>query len=126
MVNAKGLTVLYDGGCSLCAREIVHYRRLESLISIAWIDITRDPDKLHTFGLDFPTVMAEFHVIDQDGRLYKGADGFLKLWSELPYYRYLSFFCRALALQGLMHRYYSRFARWHFLRRCPDGVCSAP
>ena len=122
-MNSKGLTVLFDGGCPLCSREISHYRALQGLAPIQWLDVTDDDSALRHWGVKRQDAMAEFHVFDEAGRLHKGADGFVLLWASLPYYRWLARVCRRLHLLPLMRWAYARFARWHFQRRCASGVC---
>jgi len=122
-MNTSGLTVLFDGGCPLCSREIAHYRTLASLTPIHWLDVTDDQAGLSHWGIAPAAAMAEFHVFDEAGRLHKGADGFVTLWLALPYYRRLAQACRRLHLLPLMRWGYGRFARWHFKRRCEAGVC---
>jgi predicted DCC family thiol-disulfide oxidoreductase YuxK len=122
-MDTTGLTVLFDGGCPLCGREIAHYRKLPGLLPIQWLDVTQDAPALRGFGVSPAEAMAEFHVFDAQGRLHKGADGFVALWLALPYYRWLARACQGLRLLPLMRWGYARFARWHFRRRCASGVC---
>lgn len=123
MANDQRLLVLYDGGCPLCRREIDHYRRLPSAPPIEWIDITQAPGRLKDLGIGLNEAMAEFHVIDPDGAIHKGADGFVKLWDALPRYQVLARLYRALPLRPLLRRLYAQFARWHYRRRCAQGAC---
>jgi len=122
-MNSTGLTVLFDGGCPLCSREIGHYQRLTGLRPIQWLDVTGNDERLGRFAIPPEEAMAEFHVFDEAGRLHKGADGFVTLWQALPYYRWLARLCVGLRLLPLMRWAYARFARWHFKRRCATGVC---
>ena len=122
-MNASSLTVLFDGGCPLCSQEINHYRKLPGLVPVHWHDITQDDEILRQFGVKREAAMAEFHVFDDAGQLHKGADGFVILWQALPYYRWLARICLALHLLPLLRYGYTRFARWHFHRRCQSGVC---
>jgi predicted DCC family thiol-disulfide oxidoreductase YuxK len=116
-------TVFYDGGCPLCSREIAHYRQMDRGHRIRWLDVTRDSAALAVYGIDQVEALAVFHVIDRDGRLVKGAEAFVTVWEELPRYRWLAGLCRFFHLLPLMEWGYARFARWHFRRRCRDGVC---
>ena len=122
-MNTPSLTVLFDGGCPLCNREIGHYRNLTSLIPIQWFDATHDDVRLRQIGVKREDAMAEFHVFDDKGQLHKGADGFVVLWQALPYYRWLARICRILHLLPLMRIFYTHFALWHFKRRCQSGFC---
>ena len=54
------LTIFYDGGCPLCAREIAFYRRRAG---------------------------AGFHVMTADGRVHQGGRAFARLWCALPAFR---------------------------------------
>lgn len=126
MCDDRRLIVLYDGGCPLCSREIGHYRRLQALVPIEWIDLTREPERLQAFGVAVDDATAEFHVLDSSGLRYKGADAFVMLWGVLPYYRVLAWLCRTLPVLPLLRRIYRRFARWHYRRRCSANMCSGP
>lgn len=116
------LTVLFDGGCPLCNREIAHYRRLRSLRPIDWLDVSAEGGPLPE-GVNREDAMAQFHVLDGAGRWHIGADGFIALWQALPYYRWLAWVCLRLRLLPLLRRLYGPFARWHYRRRCAAGVC---
>ncbi len=122
-MESYALTVFFDGGCPLCRREIDHYRKLEARAPIRWIDITQSDTALQDFGLERETAMRRFHVLDDAGHFHVGAHGFVVLWTQLPYYRYLAAFVRGISLVPLLDRVYVRFADWHFGRRCADGVC---
>jgi len=122
-MNPVSLTVLYDGGCPLCGREISHYRKLAALRTIEWVDVTSNAERLAQFGVIAEDAMAEFHVFDESGQLHKGADGFVVLWQALPYYRWLAKLCLWLRLLPLMRWGYGYFAQWHFRRRCVTEIC---
>lgn len=123
MSVTAGLTVLFDGGCPLCSREIAHYRRLTSRRPIQWLDITLTNTDLSLYGITPEAAMAEFHVRDEAGHWHKGVDGFLLLWLALPYFHWLARLCQLAHLQPLMRWGYGHFARWHLKRRCQSGVC---
>lgn len=115
--------VFFDGGCSLCRREIDHYRRRRGADRLLWIDITQDDVMLSTHGLSQEQAMARFHVRDASGFWHTGAWGFVELWSHLPAYRWLASLLRKLRLVGLLDRFYSRFADWRLRRRCDPHSC---
>ncbi|MBJ80194.1 MAG: DUF393 domain-containing protein [Myxococcales bacterium] len=85
------LTVLYDGSCPICAREIAMYRRQTGSKSISWLDVTLIPDGEIPLDLSRETVLARFHVIDIDGTVSTGIAGFFTLWKALPKYRRLAY-----------------------------------
>ena len=70
------LTVMYDGSCPLCQREIGLYQSLTPLQPVAWLDVS---------AADLPPatrqqLMARFHVQHSDGQLLSGAAAFVALW----------------------------------------------
>ncbi|MDZ7752851.1 MAG: DUF393 domain-containing protein [Gammaproteobacteria bacterium] len=114
--------VFFDGGCSLCSREIAHYRRLDRAGRVQWVDIVREPHLLERHGLDYASAMAVFHVKDGVGHMHRGVWGFVELWRHLPYYKALASVTQALRLTGPLDRIYGPFARWRLGRRdrsCP-------
>ena len=79
------MTVLYDGDCPLCRREIAVYQGLAAREPVRWVDVSAP-------GTDLPdersTLMARFHVQREDGSLLSGAEAFLALWARLPGWRW--------------------------------------
>ena len=122
-MNPPRLTVLYDGGCPLCSREINHYRRLAGDRPLRWIDAARPDVSLAEFGVSRDQALRIFHVFDRAGEAHTGARGFIALWAELPGYRWLASVCQAFGLAPVLDWGYRHFARRHYARRCRDGVC---
>jgi predicted DCC family thiol-disulfide oxidoreductase YuxK len=123
-MNPCKTIMFFDGGCSLCSREVAHYRRLDKRQRIEWIDITKDMTLLNAFGIPSQTAMERLHVLYRDGRLLSGAYAFAAIWSELSYYSLLASIVRLPGfLIGLDHLY-GLFARWRFRRRCRQGTCA--
>ena len=77
-------SVLYDGACPLCAREIAMYRRQQGADSIRWLDVSQIPEADIPLGLSRKAVLARFHVIRHDGSAAIGAAGFVELWKAFP------------------------------------------
>jgi predicted DCC family thiol-disulfide oxidoreductase YuxK len=123
LMRNSPLTVLYDGGCPLCSREIAQYRRLDRAERVRWIDVTQPGADLDAYGVTQKEAMAVFHVIDRSGKMHKGVRGFLILWDEFPRYRSLAKLVRALHAVPLLEWGYGHFARWHFRHRCDEGAC---
>lgn len=122
--DKKTPTVLFDGRCPMCRREIAHYRLLRGAERIEWVDITQHPAIEATFGVTRSAAMARFHVRRPDGVWLTGAWAFAELWSHLRGYRYLATFVRRLRLVPLLDWGYVRFARWRLRRHCKDGSCA--
>ena len=74
--------VFYDGGCSLCRREIGHYQRIDRRHRLDWVDISREPELVRGDGLTVENVMQRLHVLDIGGTW--------QIMSQVREYRYLA------------------------------------
>jgi ubiquinone biosynthesis monooxygenase Coq7 len=109
-LRCDGLTVMFDGSCPLCRREVSVYRELEPLRPLHWLDVSADTSP--AIGAeDKSRFMARFHVQRADGELLSGAQAFVALWLQLPGWRWLG---RAASLPGataLLELFYVSFLR---------------
>jgi 3-demethoxyubiquinol 3-hydroxylase len=112
-VSARGaeppLSVLYDGSCPLCRREIALYRGLRSEQALRFVDVS-GASALPP-GTTRKQLLARFHVQRADGTLASGADAFLTLWATLPGWRWLARAGRLPGLAWSMERSYRLFLR---------------
>jgi predicted DCC family thiol-disulfide oxidoreductase YuxK len=106
-----GLTVLYDGACPLCRREIAVYRDLPSDQPLHFADVSKASQALPP-GTTQAQLMARFHVLSAQGQLLSGAQAFLALWAQLPGWRWLARLGRLPGMEWLMERAYRGFLRW--------------
>lgn len=118
--------MFYDGGCPKCLRGVRQYQRLDWARRIAWVDVTREPETLETYGIDFATAMEHLHVLDRDGQVVSGMYAFATVWSDLPYYRSLARCLRVLGALPVLDWGYRRLTRGRFARRCREGICPVP
>jgi len=102
------MTVLYDGDCPLCRREIAVYQGLAAREPVRWVDVSAPGTALPD---ERSTLLARFHVQREDGRLLSGAEAFLALWARLPGWRWLAFLGRVPGVPWLMERAYVGFLR---------------
>ena len=116
--EALPLTVLYDGACPLCRREIGVYRGLQPLQADApvWFADVSDaalplPSALPP-GTTREQLLTRFHVRGRDGQLLSGAQAFLALWAALPGWRWLALTGRLPGAAWVMERGYRLFLRW--------------
>lgn len=79
---APACTLLHDGSCPLCAREVALYRR---------------------------RAMARLHLVTADGRVETGARAMLTLWQQLPGFRRLARLLRIPPLPWLLEIGYRGF-----------------
>lgn len=108
------LTVLYDGECPLCRREIAHVKGLAeggSNSSLCFIDISSAADRTNTFSAERATLLARFHVQRADGSRLDGAQAFVAMWSRLPGWRFLALLARLPGMLALMELAYRVFLK---------------
>jgi 3-demethoxyubiquinol 3-hydroxylase len=111
--GAQPLTVLYDGACPLCRREIGVYRGLRPLRAdapVCFADVSDAASPLPP-GTTREQLLARFHVRGRDGELLSGAQAFLALWAALPGWRWLALAGRLPGAASLMERGYRLFLR---------------
>jgi predicted DCC family thiol-disulfide oxidoreductase YuxK len=112
--RAPALTVLYDGACPLCRREIGVYRDLQPLqpgSPVCFADVSNTALTLPT-GTTREQLLARFHVQGPDGQLISGAQAFLALWAALPGWRWLALAGRLPGAGWVMERMYRVFLRF--------------
>jgi 3-demethoxyubiquinol 3-hydroxylase len=109
LAGEGSLSVLYDGACPLCRREIALYRGLRSEHGLRFVDVSSElalPP-----GATREQLLARFHVQRADGTLASGADAFLTLWAQLPGWRWLARLGRVPGMAWSMERVYRLFLR---------------
>jgi predicted DCC family thiol-disulfide oxidoreductase YuxK len=114
VTESPPLTVLYDGACPLCRREIGIYRGLQPLqpdSPVSFSDISDAALPLPP-GTTREQLLARFHVRGRDGQLLSGAQAFLALWAALPGWRWLALAGRLPGMAWLMERAYRLFLLW--------------
>ncbi|WP_413458764.1 thiol-disulfide oxidoreductase DCC family protein [Herbaspirillum huttiense] len=107
------ITVLYDGACPLCRREIGVYQRGAQDAPLRFCDISRAdvPATELPAGMTREQLLARFHVRRADGVVFSGAEAFVKLWATLPGWRWLARLVRLPGMLWLMERSYRGFLR---------------
>lgn len=126
------LKVFYDGSCSVCAAEMELYRRKDHDGRLVFVDISSPQFDPVPYGIALDSFMHQMHVIDRQGRVYRGVDAFWAIWRAFPtsaLYRFLSALVALPGVNLLARRSYRGFARIRkYLpkshRACDDGVCS--
>jgi ubiquinone biosynthesis monooxygenase Coq7 len=96
------LTVLYDGACPLCRREIAHVKGLadqRSASALCFVDISLDDNTNTSTAAERAKLLARFHVQRADGSRLDGARAFVAMWERLPGWHWLA---RAAKLPGAM------------------------
>lgn len=118
------LTVLYDGVCPLCRREIGVYQGLQPIDAaqtLKFSDISRADSPLPPGGVR-SDYLARFHVQRADDQVISGAAAFVALWATLPGWRYLAMVARLPGATPLLEVVYRAFLR---IRRHMQGIARA-
>lgn len=105
------LTIMFDGSCPLCRREVATYRRLSPVDPehrLAWRDVSA-PDVQLPAGCSPAQAMARFHVQHADGTVDSGARAFIALWAMLPGWRRLARLASLPGIPTLLEQAYRLF-----------------
>lgn len=106
------LTVLYDGECPLCRREIAHVQGLAAQSSdsgLCFIDVSASQGGLP--AAERAALLARFHVQRADGSRLDGAAAFVAMWACLPGWRWLARLARLPGVLPAMELSYRGFLR---------------
>jgi predicted DCC family thiol-disulfide oxidoreductase YuxK len=82
----KDTTVIYNGDCPVCTREIAVYRA-RAQGPVRFLDL--NACDLGRFGLTPDQAARRLHVVE-DGRLLAGVDAFRALWRATPGFGWLA------------------------------------
>lgn len=100
-------TLLYDGGCPLCLREVRFLQRRDRDQRIQFVDIDApDYDPEQHAGISYEQAMGRIHAIRSDGAILQDVEVFRQLYAAI----------------GLGWIYAP--TRWPLLRSLIDGVYS--
>jgi 3-demethoxyubiquinol 3-hydroxylase len=119
------LTVLYDGSCPLCRREIALYGGLAAVRPLAFVDVS-DPSAAVPPGADRARLLARFHVMRADGSMADGARGFVALWAALPGWRWLARLAAVPGVTSLMELAYRAFLQLRPVMQRVAGAFEPP
>jgi 3-demethoxyubiquinol 3-hydroxylase len=106
------LTVLYDGACPLCRREIAHLQGLAPRAgegALCFVDISGG-DAVAA-PAERAALLARFHVQRADGSRVSGAAAFVEMWGRLPGWRWLARLAQLPGMPWLMEGAYRAFLR---------------
>jgi len=110
--TADTLTVLYDGACPLCRREIAHVKSLaerQGDSGLCFVDISRETEGDTRSNSERAALLARFHVQRADGSRLDGAAAFVAMWRRLPGWRWLAKLARLPGVLPLLELAYRGF-----------------
>jgi ubiquinone biosynthesis monooxygenase Coq7 len=106
------LTVLYDGGCPLCRREIAHVQGLAAQqpdSALCFVDVSAAQGTMP--AAEQVVLLARFHVQRADGSRLDGAAAFVAMWGRLPGWRWLARLARLPGALPALELAYRAFLR---------------
>lgn len=115
--HREKIMVFYDANCSLCSKEINHYRKLDKEIRILWCDIKHSTKQLKENNITYDNAMRELHAIDREGHILIGVDAFLLIWQELRHFSLLAKIVRGFRITSLLRFTYKHFATWRYQKQ---------
>lgn len=127
----ESLTVLFDGACPLCRREVGVYRSLSPINDgppLKWLDVSQPQSALPSLplGATQSTYLARFHVQRSDGQMLSGAAAFVALWSVLPGWRWLARLANLPGVTPLLELLYRGFLKVRPLMQKAARALDAP
>ena len=114
---SEHLTVIYNGSCPICSREIAHYRAkaLAQNANLSFVDLSAENPA--RFGLTRDDAARRLYVA-RGPVLVSGIDAFGLIWSRLRGYRWLGRLARVPGVREILRFAYDRIAApalyaWH-------------
>lgn len=120
------ITVLYDGLCPICAREIRFLKRRDKLNSIIPEDIAAPGFDPARYGLTMQQAIGAIHAIRADGSVLRGVDVFIDLYPRcgLGWLAKIIAFKPTRPLVDLAYRAFARIRpRFSALDECASDRC---
>lgn len=108
------LTVFYDERCPLCSAEIDYYKNLRSAEPVCWQGIQESREDRAKLGISDYQALMSLHVVDSEGRIFKGVDAFVRLWRVLPGWKWLAKLVALPPVLGVFKVAYAYFAQRRF------------
>lgn len=101
-----GVTVFYNATSRAHAAEIERYRRAsgQGCHDIRWRAIQSSPKALTLFGVPEAGALQSLWLVDRRARLRRGLDARIKLWAELPGWRWLAWAAVGTGVKALVAR----------------------
>ena len=108
------MKVYYNESCSICRAEINLYKK-QNIKEIEWIDITNNSIAEKDTTKDSKTLLRRLHV-EENGKIFGGAEAFLLLWKKIPKYKFLYTFLKLPIIFNLFNFFYEIVAFFLFYK----------
>lgn len=104
------LTVLYDGACPICAREMAFMQRLDSKRRLRFCDLSAPDSDITAIGIPVSELSAVIHAQWGDGSVIRGVEVFRAIWQAVGL-GFLTRMSRLPVIDPLVVQAYAWFAR---------------
>lgn len=116
------LTVLFDGACPLCSREMGMIKRLDKKRRLRFCDFAGPAYDREAMGILLPELSAVLHAQWADGTVIKGVEVFRAIWQAVGL-GVLTRLSRLPIIDSLVVKGYGWFAK-NRLRLTGRTICS--
>tara|TARA_R110002096_G_C14661614_1_gene728112 strand:- start:33555 stop:33932 length:378 start_codon:yes stop_codon:yes gene_type:complete len=110
------IKVFYDDRCPLCSKEIDYYKRIAPSTVIVWCGISQHISVLEKNDISYLESLKILHVINTEGKLYRGVDAFILIWQHIIGWRWFAKVVKLPLIYHVSKALYSIFAHWRFNR----------
>ena len=108
------MKVYYNESCSICRAEINLYKK-QNIKQIEWVDITNNTTAEKDTSKDDKSLLRRLHV-EEDGKIFEGAQAFLLIWKKIPKYKFLYSFFNLPIIFTLFSFFYEVIAFFLYLK----------
>jgi predicted DCC family thiol-disulfide oxidoreductase YuxK len=122
-----GLTVLYDGHCSICSAGAARLRRRDRRGQIELLDLHDPAVPVRFPQIDPVEAMRLMQAVDQHGHVYSGVDAWARIGRALPGWKYAAWLLRVPGIHLIARWIYAWIARNRYRwnrQPCSDSSCA--
>ena len=111
MKNEPVIKVFFNSACPVCNAGINHQKNCKSRCTVEWKDVHLDNELAQELGAELEFVRERLHVIDENGQLQVGYNGFISIWRNSPGEQWKAALSSLPFLKQLLNIFYNLFAR---------------
>ncbi len=129
MMPMPEFTLLYDGDCPICQKEVAWLKWKNKQGRLGFQDIQVEDFEAHRYGKTYEDLMAEIHGVYPDGQIIRGIDVFVAAYQAVG----LGFLVAPLRwrftrlgfekLYALFERHRLKLVRLFSKSSCHSGQC---
>lgn len=109
-IRGVALAVLYDEDCGVCVRTAAWISRHDRQGRMACLPALGEERRRRFPGLDETALLEALHVVDGEGRVFKGHEGFREILKRLPGYAPLAGLWRIPGVPWVADKVYRQVA----------------